>query len=86
MEGTVVNEDCSFTENFFHVIMTYAIERMAVRKRQYTTIAIRNGIQRIDMQELVYMEVRDHELIYYTTGERYRIVNDFCINSKYTQK
>lgn len=21
-EGTVVNEDCSFTENFFHVIMT----------------------------------------------------------------
>ena len=44
---------------------------MAVRKRQYTTIAIRNGIQRIDMQELVYVEVRDHELIYYTTGESY---------------
>ena len=55
-------------------------------RSQYTTIAIRNGIQRIDMQELVYVEVRDHELIYYTTGESYRIANDFCINSKYTQK
>ena len=55
----------------FSKTINHAIERMAVRKRQYTTIAIRNGIQRIDMQELVYVEVRDHELIYYTTGESY---------------
>ena len=55
----------------FSKTINHAIERMAVRKRQYTTIAIRNGIQRIDMQKLVYVEVRDHELIYYTTGESY---------------
>ena len=55
----------------FSKTINHAIERMAVRKRQYTTIAIRNGIQRIDVQELVYVEVRDHELIYYTTGESY---------------
>ena len=48
-----------------------AMERRAAKNRQYTTIPIKNGIQRIDIRELVYVEVMDHDLIYYTISEKY---------------
>ena len=52
----------------FSRTLLQAMERMAARNRQYTTIPIKNGIQRI---ELVYVEVMDHDLIYYTISEKY---------------
>ena len=55
----------------FSKTIMQAMERMAARNRQYTTIPIKNGIQRIDIRELIYVEVRDHDLIYYTTNESY---------------
>ena len=55
----------------FSRTLLQAMERMAARNRQYTTIPIKNGIQRIDIRELVYVEVMDHDLIYYTISEKY---------------
>ena len=55
----------------FSGTLLQAMERMAARNRQYTTIPIKNGIQRIDIRELVYVEVMDHDLIYYTISEKY---------------
>ena len=43
-----------------------AIARMSNRRRRYITVAIRGGIQKIDVSKILYVEVRDHELIYHT--------------------
>lgn len=43
-----------------------AIARMSNRRRRYITVPIRGGIQKLDVSRILYVEVRDHELIYHT--------------------
>lgn len=48
-----------------------AIRRMEKRTRQYITISIKNGIQRLDISEIEYIEVQNHDLVYHTLTESY---------------
>lgn len=49
-----------------------AIARMSNRRRRYITVAIRGGIQKLDVSKILYVEVCDHKLIYHTqTGNVY---------------
>jgi len=43
-----------------------AIARMSNRRRRYISVPIRNGVQKLDVSRIRYVEVRDHELIYHT--------------------
>lgn len=44
-----------------------ALTRIRRRTRKYITIPIKGGIQKLDVSRITYVEVRDHDLIYYTT-------------------
>ena len=41
------------------------------KERQYLTIALRDGRVRLDVDDICYVEVQDHQLIYSTLGGRY---------------
>ena len=43
-----------------------AIGRMRNRKKQYISVPIKGGIQKLDVARLLYIEVRDHDLLYHT--------------------
>lgn len=43
-----------------------AIARMENRRRRYITVSIKGGIQKLDVSEILYAEVRDHDLLYHT--------------------
>lgn len=47
-----------------------AIARMSNRRRRFITVAIRGGIQKLDVSNILYVEVCDHELIYHTRAGR----------------
>ena len=44
-----------------------ALVRMKKRDRKYLTIAVKGGMQKIDISQIYYVEVQDHLLIYHTT-------------------
>lgn len=46
-----------------------ALTRMRKRTKKYITIAFKGGIKKLDVSQITYVEVRDHDLIYHTTGE-----------------
>jgi DNA-binding LytR/AlgR family response regulator len=46
-----------------------AIARMENRRRRYITVPIRGGIQKLDVSDILYAEVRDHDLLYHTRRE-----------------
>jgi DNA-binding LytR/AlgR family response regulator len=48
-----------------------AITRMKRRKEKFITIAIKGGMQKIDISRIYYVEVQDHDLIFHTMGGSY---------------
>jgi len=48
-----------------------ALTRMKRRSRKYISITVRGGMQKLDISRITYVEVRDHELIFYTAGEKF---------------
>ena len=48
-----------------------ALTRIRRRTRRYITIPIKGGIQKLDVSHITYVEVQDHDLIYYTTEGSY---------------
>ena len=49
-----------------------ALVRMKRRDRKYLTIAVKGGMQKIDISQIYYVEVQDHDLIYYTAAGTFR--------------
>lgn len=48
-----------------------ALSRMKKRKKKYLSIPYREGVKKLDISELTYVEVQDHELIFHTRQENY---------------
>ena len=46
-----------------------AISRMSHRRRRYISVPIKSGIRKLDVSRIVYVEVRDHDLLYHTRDE-----------------
>lgn len=44
-----------------------ALARMRRRSKKYITIAIKGGVKKLDVSQITYIEVQDHDLIYHTT-------------------
>lgn len=47
-----------------------AISRMSRRTREYLTVAIKGGFQKIDLSQIRYIEVLDHDLIFHLRDEQ----------------
>ena len=45
-----------------------AMDRMRRRTSRFITIAIRGGMQKLDISRITYVEVRDHDLIFHTVN------------------
>ena len=45
-----------------------ALTRLRRRSKQYITIAVKGGIKKLDVSQITYVEVQDHDLIYHTVG------------------
>ena len=43
-----------------------AISRMAQRKKQFMSVPVKGGVQKLALSDLYYVEVFDHELLYHT--------------------
>ena len=46
-----------------------ALTRMRQRNKKYFTIAIKGGIKKLDVSQIIYVEVQDHDIFYHTTTE-----------------
>ncbi len=46
-----------------------AIARMENRKQRYISVPIKGGVQKLDVSKILYVEVRDHDLLYHTRRE-----------------
>lgn len=46
-----------------------ALTRLRRRSKKYITIAVKGGIRKLDVSQITYVEVQDHDLIYHTTTE-----------------
>ena len=46
-----------------------ALTRMRRRSKKYLTVAIRGGVQKLDVSRITYIEVQDHDLIYHTATD-----------------
>ena len=54
----------------FSQTLERAIARMGRRKKEFLTVAIKGGFQKIDLSEIRYIEVADHNLIFHMKGEQ----------------
>lgn len=43
-----------------------AISRMGKRRRRYISVPVKGGIQKLEVSQLRYVEVQDHDLVYHT--------------------
>ncbi len=50
----------------FTLRMSRAMERLRRRSPKYFTIPVKGGIQKLNIQELYYVEVQDHDLVFHT--------------------
>lgn len=48
-----------------------ALSRMKKRTKKYLSITCKGGIQKLDVSQITYVEVRDHDLIYHTAEKEY---------------
>ena len=46
-----------------------ALTRMRKRQRRFLAVNVKNGIHKIDISQITYIEVLDHDLIYHTLSE-----------------
>ncbi len=45
-----------------------ALSRMKRRKKRYLAISIKGGLKKIDVSQITYIEVQDHDLVYHTVN------------------
>lgn len=45
------------------------LARMSNRRRRYISIPIKGGVQKLNVSNILYVEVRDHDLLYHTPTE-----------------
>ena len=43
-----------------------AIARMGNRRRRYISVSVKGGVMKLDVSQILYVEVRDHDLLYHT--------------------
>jgi DNA-binding LytR/AlgR family response regulator len=48
-----------------------ALARMKKRTKKYLTVALKSGIVKLDVSQITYVEVRDHDLIFHTKESDY---------------
>lgn len=49
-----------------------ALERLKKRReKRYLTISLKGGIKKLDISDITYIEVQNHDLIFHTQGETY---------------
>ena len=48
-----------------------AIARMKKRRHSYLAVPIRGGVRKVDVSELTYIEVQDHDLVYHLRKESF---------------
>lgn len=46
-----------------------AIARMHKRRKTFISVQVRGGMKKIDLGEIAYIEVQDHDLMFHLTGE-----------------
>lgn len=46
-----------------------ALSRMSNRRRRYISVPVKGGIKKLDIAHILYVEVRDHDLLYHTATE-----------------
>lgn len=46
-----------------------ALSRMSNRRQRYISVPVKGGVQKLNVSQLLYVEVRDHDLIYHTRAE-----------------
>ena len=48
-----------------------ALARMKKRTKKYLSIAYKGGVKKLDVAQITYVEVRDHDLIFHTQEQEY---------------
>lgn len=48
-----------------------ALSRMKKRSKKYLTVPIKGGMKKLEVSEITYVEVRDHDLLYHTLTESF---------------
>lgn len=48
-----------------------ALARMKKRRKKYLNVPIKGGVKKLDVSEITYVEVRDHDLLYHTLTESF---------------
>lgn len=48
-----------------------ALARMKKRTKKYISVSFKGGIKKLEVSQITYVEVRDHDLIYHTAAEEY---------------
>ena len=48
--------------------MERAIERISKRRQRYVMVSVKNGVHKLDMSRITFIEVQDHDLVYHLTG------------------
>ena len=48
-----------------------ALSRMKKRTRSYISVQFKNGMKKLDVSQITYVEVRDHDLLYHTVSEAF---------------
>lgn len=48
-----------------------ALARMKKRTKKYLSIAYKGGVKKLDVSQITYVEVRDHDLIFHTVEQEY---------------
>lgn len=51
--------------------MDRALTRLRKKSRRYISISYRGGVKKLDVSQISFVEVRDHDLIYHTQDENY---------------
>lgn len=48
-----------------------AIARMHKRRKTFISVQVRGGVKKIDLSDITYIEVQDHDLMFHLTGETF---------------
>ena len=48
-----------------------ALTRMKKRSKKFLTVPVKSGVKKLEVSEITYVEVRDHDLLYHTRTENF---------------
>ena len=49
-----------------------ALSRMKKRTKQFLNVPVKGGVKKLDVSDITYVEVQDHDLIYHTVSEAFQ--------------